>query len=109
MTTPVRAPGSILSTVLWGVQLFIAVLAIAQVYFRRISIPHCDLQCDFALLDLTGNLFAVLALCLFALVGVLQTVLPGPSRWWLPSLGIVLTLLGAFTANAVSDAALLLE
>lgn len=103
------SPGGALSTALWGLQFVVAGILIALVYFKRIYIPHCDLQCDFGLLDVTGNIFAVFAVLMFVLVGVLQVVLPGPSRWWLPVSGVVLTLVGAFIANYVSEVALLMR
>ncbi|WP_226533131.1 hypothetical protein [Microbacterium paraoxydans] len=107
MSSPAKTQSGMLSTVLWGLQFAVAGALIAFVYFKRIYIPQCDLQCNFVLLDATGNIFAIFAVLLFVAVGVLQLTLPGPSRWWLPAGGITLTVVGAIVANYVSENALL--
>ena len=107
MSSRTRPAGSVLSTVLWGVQFAVTGVLIAVVYFMRIAVPRCDQQCDFELLDAAGNVFAAFAVLLFIAVGALRMLLPGPSRWWMPAGGIALTIVGAAIAVHVSQIALL--
>lgn len=108
MTTTTRAPG-ILSSALWGVQFVVMAISIVMVYFKRIGAPRCDLHCDFVLLDMTSHVFAIFSVIVFIAVGVLQVLLPGEPKWWLPIVGIALTVGGALVANYVSDIAMSYE
>ncbi|HCS60872.1 MAG TPA: hypothetical protein DIW46_05655 [Microbacterium sp.] len=76
------------------------------VFFRRIEIPGCDQQCDSGLLQVTGIAFPIVAAALFILTGVLQLLLPGKERWWIPATGIGLTLIAMLIANQISNVAL---
>ena len=100
---------------LWITQLTVAILAVAYVLFRRISTPHCALECDFELLRTAGNTYALFALLLLPVTGIWSIVnrLAGFGEstrrwdWCIPAAGTLLTLAGAFVANYFSDVALL--
>jgi hypothetical protein len=111
METTRRPQRTVLNTALWAVQFVTAGILVPFVYFKRISIPRCDQQCDFGLLDATGHIYAVFALVLFLLVGALQFALPARTTtgWWLPLVGIILTIGGAVAASYVSEVALLIR
>lgn len=98
----------------WIGQVFIAVVASVFVLFRRISIPHCELRCDFELLRSAGDIYVLYVGALIVAVGLTLLLVRGLSRatskrwdWVLPSIGIALTVLGAVIANHVSDVAML--
>lgn len=106
MTRTRKDSGAILSSLLWGLQLLVAVVAVTLVYFTRLSIPPCGTDCDFSLLEMTWIAYAIVALGLFVGIGILQMLLPGTSRWWVPAIGIALTVGAAFVAIHVSEIAL---
>ena len=101
-----RRRRSPLAIALLAVQALVGAVASFFVLFRRISIPHCGTRCDFALLDTTGNLF-VLLVVLLLIASALIVMLSRRRVWWVPLVGIAITLVAAFFANRVSDIALL--
>lgn len=84
----------------------IAVVTSFFVLFRRIEVPHCHLQCDFALLYWTGNSYVVFVVIL--VVGSVVAVwFSRRHRWWVPAAGIATMVVAAIAANRLSDIALL--
>lgn len=108
MNARAKSSSGVLSSVLLAAQFVVAAVAIAAVYFRRVEIPHCDLACDFQMLEVTSTAFTALAVGTFIIVAIVQLVIPGPPRWWLPGIGIVVTVIGSLIANRMSDIALLM-
>ncbi|KZE91923.1 hypothetical protein [Microbacterium sp. TNHR37B] len=100
-------PARRIGGILWGIQIVVASVASALVWFRSISIAHCAQDGDFELLSRTSVVFAVVAvgLVVAAAVGLL---LARKTRWsWVfPAGGIALTLGAAIIAHHVSDVAL---
>lgn len=98
---------------IWFVQLGVAAVASFFVLFRRIEVPHCELKCDFGLLDQTGNVFVIAATVLAGLCGLalllfrFRTHARRHAYLVVPTLGIFLTVAGAFVACRLSDMALL--
>ena len=109
MTT--EAPRSYFAPALWllGTQLLVSVVAAVLVSFEAISIPHCELRCDFATLSNASEVFRAFAAALM-LVSITATVtLRKHGRWILaPSLvGLLFVVVGAAVATHISRVAML--
>ena len=90
-------------------QLFVSLVAVAYVMFLPISIPHCELQCDFATLSSAIGGFQTFAAALM-LISVAATVLLRKRGLWIlvpPLAALVLVLVGAGVATHVSRVAML--
>lgn len=93
---------------LFAVEVIVLILSLFWVLSRRMSIPHCGTECDFAGLEATGNLFLVFCALVLALSIAVFAFQRRRSQadWWAPALGSALIVLGALIANYWSDVAL---
>jgi hypothetical protein len=85
----------------------IAIVASVSVWFRVISIPHCDLACDGALLTTTSRAYAWSCAAAVVAAAISLVLLRGwRHRWIIPSGAIAAVVIGAVIANHISDVAL---
>ncbi len=93
---------------LWLLQVLLAAVASAFVWFRSISIAHCGESCDFQLLANTIWAFFWACLALVVVSGAL-TVLLRHRRWsWgIPVTGMTFTVAAWIIAYRITDIALL--
>ncbi len=85
----------------------IAIVASVSVWFRVISIPHCGLACDGALLTTTSSAYAWSCAAVVAAATISLVLLRGWwHRWIIPSGAIVAVVVGAVIAHHLSDIAL---
>lgn len=109
MTAELRRRHLALTGWLLLAQLVVSIVAAALVTFQAISIPHCELQGDFATLSSAIGGFQTFAAALM-LISVAATVLLRKRGLWIlvpPLAGVVLVLVGAGVATHVSRVAML--
>lgn len=96
------------SLALWIIQLLVAIVLWILVWSRVLSIPHCGLQCNTALLSAAVHFFGLFCIFLVVLTGIATMFLRAQRwSWMIPAAGICLLVVGAFVAYDVSSRALL--